>query len=421
MASPLMEPAHRLLERIFRHESGQVLASLIGLLGDFDQAEDALQDAIVAALEHWPREGVPANPGGWLMTTARRKALDRLRRQRAGEEKQLAAQELADRLGHDEMPDPAHPIADDRLKLLFTCCHPALNLDARVALTLRTLGGLSTAEIAHAFLVPVPTMAQRLTRAKQKIRAAQIPYRVPPLELLPERVPGLLAVLYLIFNAGYSTTEGQELMRRDLCIEAIRLTRELVAFLGREFGIMPESLGLLALMLAHDSRRDARVSPEGDLVLLEDQDRACWDQDEIAESVQLVQRTLCLRHPGPYQIQAAIAAVHAQASSSGATDWPQIAFLYGVLARMTPSPVVELNRAVAVAMADGPPHGLALLDMPALADALRHYHLYHAARADLLRRLGRHEEAHDAYVHALDLCQNAVERAFLTKRLQEVG
>jgi RNA polymerase sigma-70 factor (ECF subfamily) len=409
------------IEHITRRESGQVLAALISQLGDFTLAEDALQDALVAALEHWPAQGIPANPGGWLMTAARRKALDHLRRQRLWDAKQPqlhAALQLA--LPDPFAPSPDEIIPDDRLKLLFTCCHPALNFEARVALTLRTLGGLSTTEIARLFLVPVPTMAQRLTRARQKIRDACIPYRVPPLELLPERVPALLAVLYLIFTAGYSAPEGDALLRRDLCAEAIRLTRILTAFLAREWHDEPEALGLLALMLLHDSRHDARLGADGTLVLLEDQDRARWDRAEIAEGAALVECALHLGRAGPYQVQAAIAAIHALAPAPEATDWPQIAALYDVLLGMQPSPVIALNRAVALAMADGPRRGLALLDAPDLAKPLARYHLYHAARADLLRREGRIAEAHEAYAAALACCPNSVERAFLEKRVREI-
>lgn len=402
---------------IFRREAGQVLAALIGQIGDFDLAEDALQDAVVVALEKWPHDGQPPNPGAWLMTTARRKAIDRLRRVGVLAQKQAMLEDLA-RIEQAEATMPAHDhIPDDRLKLLFTCCHPALNLEARVALTLRTLGGLATAEIAHAFFVPIPTMAQRLTRAKNKIRAAGIPYQVPSLEQLPERVPALLVVLYLIFNAGYAAPIGETLVRTDLCAEAMRLTHILVLLLERTFGENPEALGLLALMVLHHARRATRVDAEGQLQLLEDQDRRQWDRAAIAEGAALVERALRLRRPGPYQVQAAIAALHAQAPTAEATDWVEIVALYGVLARMQPSPVIELNRAVAVAMADGPHAGLRLLDRPELAAALQSYHLYHAARADLLRRSGDMPAATTAYQQALDHCQNVVERAFLQRRL----
>jgi len=369
------------IAHIARGEAGRVIAALIGQFGDFSLAEDAWQDALVAALEHWPAEGIPANPGGWLMTAARRKALDHVRRQR----------------------------------------HPALNFEARVALTLRTLGGLSTVEIARLFFVAPSTMAQRLSRAKQKIRDAGIPYRVPPRATLPERVPALLAVLYLSFTAGYTALEGDALLRRDLCAEALRLARVLVSFLAREWQDDAEALGLLALLLLQDSRRDARLGPQGELVVLEAQDRTRWDHAAIAEGSTLVERALRLKQPGPYQIQAAIAAVHAQATQPDVTDWPQIAALYDVLLRMQPAPVVALNRAVAHAMADGPLRGLALLRDPDLAAALADYHLYHAARADLLRRAGQPAEAHAAYAAALRCAPNTVERVFLERRLREMA
>lgn len=418
-----MESISHVVERTYRQESGQILAALIAAVRDFTLAEDALQDACIAALQQWPADGVPRNPAAWLSAVARRKAIDRLRRDATLARKQELLQALADTDHAGEPAEGNSQIPDERLKLLFTCCHPALALEARVALTLRTLGGLATPEIAAAFLVPVPTMAQRLVRAQRKIRDAGIPYRVPPLHLLPERLDGLLAVLYLIFNEGYASTSGDALIRQELCAEAVRLTRVLADLLAREPSLPddPEALGLLALMLLHHARGRARVDAEGDLVLLEDQDRGLWDQAEIAEGVALVDRALLMRRVGPYQIQAAIAALHAQAPTAGETDWRQIAVLYGTLKRMAPSPVVELNRAVALAMADGPERGLQALDQPWLGEALDGYHHFHAARADLLRRAGRRDEAAAAYVRALELCQNAAERRFLQRRLAELA
>jgi RNA polymerase sigma-70 factor (ECF subfamily) len=409
-------------ERVFREESGRAVATLIRVFGDFDLAEEAVQEAFVVALERWPRDGVPGNPGAWITTTARNRALDRLRRSRTYAEKQ---EQLARNAADDEArrgvepgvdeDDDVNGIPDDRLRLIFTCCHPALAPDARIALTLRTLGGLTTPEIARAFLVPEPTLAQRLVRAKRKIKAAGIPYRVPPDHLLPERLDGVLRVLYLVFNEGYAASSGDELVRRDLCREAIRLARVLVSLMPDE----PEVLGLLALMLLHDARRDARLDGRGELVLLADQDRSRWDRARIAEGEHLAEKALRLGRTGPYQLQAAIAAVHDAAPSADATDWREIASLYGVLGALEPSPVVELNRAVAVAMVDGPAVGLGLIEP--LGAELDGYAYFHAARADFLRRLGRRAEAEVAYRAALALVANEPESTFLRGRIAEMG
>ena len=383
------------------------------MLGDFDLAEEAVQEAFAEALRTWPTRGVPHNPGAWITTTARNRAIDRIRRDRALRQRTETLTQLAalETLGGDETDVSGIP--DDRLRLIFTCCHPALAMDARVALTLKTLGGLTTAEIARAFLTAETTMAQRIVRAKRKIRSAGIPYRVPPSELLAERLPGVLAVLYLVFNEGYAATSGP-LVRSELCDEAIRLARIVCRLMSGQ----PEPAGLLALMLLHHSRRDARADAAGDLVLLEDQDRSRWDHDMIDEGLRLVDRTLAMHEPGPYQVQAAIAALHARAPRPEDTDWPRIAALYALLARMNPSPVIELNRAVAVAMADGPARGLPLVD--ALAGELEGYHLFHSTRADLLRRLDRRTESAAAYRRALVLATNPSQRAFLGRRLAEV-
>jgi RNA polymerase sigma-70 factor, ECF subfamily len=370
---------------------------------------------------------VPRNPGAWITTTARNRAIDRLRRRRTLLEKTETLRRDAD-VDADAVTDPAlaalesmggdeeMPLVDDRLRLIFTCCHPALAMDARVALTLRTLGGLTTPEIARAFLVPEPTLAQRLVRAKRKIRDAGIPYRVPPADLLPERLEGVLQVLYLVYNEGHTASSGDELVRRELCAEAIRLARLLASLMPDE----PETLGLLALMLLHDARREARTSAEGDLVLLDDQDRSRWDRARIEEGRELVERALLARRPGPYQLQAAIAALHDEAETPGATDWPQIALLYRELMALTPSPVVELNLAVAVAMSEGSALGLALVDGLAADGRLDDYVYLHATRADLLRRLDRRSEAATAYRRAIVLATNATERRFLERRLAEV-
>ncbi len=397
-----------------------MLAALISALRDFELAEDVFHDALVVALERWPADGVPHNPGAWITTTARHKAIDRLRRDKTYAAKQQLLQTLADldapgEIDMDEIPD-------ERLKLIFTCCHPALSLEAQVALTLRTLGGLETAEIASAFLVPVPTMAQRLVRAQRKIKQAGIPYRVPPRELLAERLAAVQTAIYLIFNEGYIASSGDSLVRQELCQEAIRLAQILTDLLADdpELEEHPEALGLLALMLLHDARRAARISPAGELILLEDQDRSLWNQAQIAAGTAVLERALHMRQPGPYQIQAAIAALHGAAATPANTDWPQIAALYGQLYKFQPTPVIALNQAVAVAMAEGPIKGLALLEKMGDTAVLQNYHLYHAARADLLRRAGWHEDAAEAYAVALALAQNNVERTFLQRRLQEM-
>jgi RNA polymerase sigma-70 factor (ECF subfamily) len=398
------------IEATFREEYGRVLAALISRFGDFTLAEDALQDALVAALERWKIDGVPRSPGAWLTAVARRRAIDYLRR--ASKEEPDSA--ILDSLAVQDEPEMDDSIPDDRLKLMFTCCHPALALEAQVALTLHTLGGLSTEEVARAFLVPVPTMAQRLARARNKIRSAGIPYRVPPADLLPERLEALLAVIYLIFNEGYNATRGDTLTRKELCEEAIRLVRVLVLLLPQS----AEGRGLLALMLLHDSRRQARLNEAGDLVLLEDQDRTRWDQGKIREGIRILDEALALNVPGPYQVQAAISALHVEAPTAEATDWQQIAALYGRLASMNPSVVVEVNRAVAVAMAWGAQTGLQLL-LP-LADQVDGYYPYHAACADLLRRTNQREAAADAYRRAIELCGNRAERAYLQRRYDEM-
>jgi RNA polymerase sigma-70 factor, ECF subfamily len=419
-----MDAAHRMVAQTFRQEADRILAGLINVVRDFELAQDALADALLIALEQWPVEGIPHNPGAWMSTIARRKAINRLRRASTLARKQLMLQELLEgeeQRGAAEMNDLSIP--DERLKLMFTCCHPALALEAQVALTLHTLGGVSTAEIASAFLVPQATMAQRLVRAKRKIKDAGILYRVPPVEVLGERVEAVLFVLYLIFNEGYSVTSGQELMRRELCDEAIRLARVLTMLMSQEslLDALPEALGLLALMLLHDSRSSARVGSDGEPILLEEQDRSLWDLGKKHEGLAILERALRMKKTGPYQVQAAISALHVQAERPEETDWPQIAALYGQLWRMTPSPIIELNRAVAVAMADGPLAGLVLLDRPEMQQALFDYHLFHAARADLLQRAGRLTEASSAYRQALSLCQNERDRVYLSRRLTEVS
>ncbi len=409
------------LERIVRQESGRVLATLIGLLGDFDRAEEAFQDACTIALTTWPTTGVPVNPRAWLISTARHKALDHLRREKVlstkleavARETPVHTDPVEDLAGDESWPD-------ERLRLIFTCCHPALAPETQVALTLRTVCGLSADEIARAFMTPLATLQQRIVRAKAKIRAAGIPYRIPEPAELPERLDTVLAVVYLVFNEGYAATTGDALVRRELCGEAIRLGRLLAAHLADRHERRAVH-GLLALMLLHDARRDAREAPDGLPVLLEAQDRSRWNRRKIAEGLWLVETALNAGPPDAYALEAAIAAVHARAERAEATDWPQIAELYRVLLRTRPSPVVELNRAVAVAMAEGPEAGLALLDQLEETGALADYHLLPAARADLLRRLGRSNEAAAAYRKALDLARLEPERRFLTGRLAELA
>lgn len=404
------------IEALYRAESRRVLATLIRVLRDFDLAEEALHEAFRAAVEQWPKEGLPANPRAWLVSAGRFKAIDGIRRRARFESSEF---EIAERLYpaiEADAPWADDELEDDRLRLMFTCCHPALPAEAQIALTLREVCGLTTEEIARAYLTTPPTLAQRIVRAKAKIRAAGIPYEVPPRDALAERLGSVLHVIYLVFNEGYAASSGASLTRHDLSGEAIRLGRLLVELLPE-----PEAMGLLALMLLHESRRVARVSAAGDLILLDAQDRTQWDPALIAEGATLVTQALALRRIGPYTLQAAIAAVHASAPTSAETDWAEIVGLYDVLARVEPSPVIELNRAVAVAMRDGPVAGLALVDGLLARGELENYHLTHAARADLCRRLGRRDEARQAYERALALTQLEPERRFLLGRLRDLG
>lgn len=406
---------HETVDAVYRAESRRVFATLVRLLGDFDLAEEALHDAFRAALEQWPREGVPSNPRAWLVSAGRFKAIDGIRRRARFEPLPDDIEDLADPNVADPTARDDEHLEDDRLRLIFTCCHPALASDAQVALTLREVCGLTTEEIARAFLTAAPTLAQRIVRAKSKIREARIPYQVPARDELPERLEAVLRVIYLVFNEGYSASSGASLTRHDLSSEAIRLGRLLVELLPE-----PEAIGLLALMLLQESRRAARTSADGDLVLLEDQDRSLWNREQIAEGVALVERALASRGFGRYTLQAAIAAVHAEAPAPAATDWAQIVGLYDALWRIEPSPVVELNRAVAVAMRDGPAAGLPLIEAILARGDLTDYHLAHAAHADLCRRLGRTAEARSSYRRALELTRQEPERRFLERRLREL-
>ena len=402
------------VDAIYRSDSRRVLATLIRLLGDFDLAEEALHDAFATAVEQWAEKGIPDNPRAWLISTGRFKAIDRLRRSARFES---ADGEVLERLEAAQTSEPDEDaVEDDRLRLIFTCCHPALSPDAQIALTLREVCGLTTEEVAHAFLTPPPTLAQRIVRAKGKIRDARIPYEIPSRPDLPVRLDSVLHVIYLVFNEGYLASSGESLTRADLSGEAIRLGRLLVELMPE-----PEAMGLLALMLLHEARRASRTSPDGEMILLEDQERSLWNRAQIEEGVDLVERALASHRFGPYTLQAAIAAVHAEASTASATDWPQIVGLYDVLLRTDPSPVVELNRAAAVAMRDGPEAGLALIDAILVRGDLSDYHLAHAARGDLFRRLGNSAAAISAYERALDLATQEPARRFMSRRISELS
>ena len=428
---PIEQTVEQTVEQTFRAASGRVLATLISTCKDFELAEEAMQDAFLVALEWWRQEGIPDNPAAWITTTARNKLIDRLRRQQTFTRKLALLQAEQPIMSSHQDDSDAEEYPDERLKLIFTCCHPALAFDAQIALTLRTLGGLTTEEIAHAFLTPLPTMAQRLVRAKRKIRDAGIPFQAPSPPLLTARLDAVLTTLYLIFNEGYSATAGDALIRHDLCNEAIRLTRLLVTLLqpsatvpdggSTQSAATAEVLGLLALMLLHHARRSARLDQQGALMTLEEQDRSLWHSAEIAEGIAILDQALLLHHPGPYQIQAAISALHAQAPTAEVTDWPQIVALYGALTRYQRSPIIELNRAVAIAMVQGPAQGLALIEQLGCQGQLDDYHLFHAARADLLRRDGQWQAAATAYQSAIHHVENQIERAYLERRLREVS
>ena len=408
------------VEALYRSDWGRIVATLIRLLGDFDLAEEYAQEAFTAALQQWPANGIPQFPRAWIIQAARHRAIDRMRRQTLFTEK-IQAQLIHDRTAVSEPEEQPGEIGDERLRLIFTCCHPALAPEAQVALTLRTLCGLETDEIARAFLVPAATMAQRLVRAKRKIRDARIPYKIPEANEIPERLEAVLTVIYLVFNEGYAATRGERLIRTDLASEAIRLGRLVMALMapGREGVPLREAAGLLALMLLHDARRHSRVNPEGDLVLLEEQDRSLWNHEQIAEALPLVEQSL-RSSPGPFALQAAIAAEHCKAARPEDTDWRRIVGFYDALERLAASPVILLNRAVAIAMAEGPRQGLAIIDALEASGGLENYHLFHAARADLLRRIDSRQEAAQSYSRALELVANDRERRYLRQRLEEV-